>query len=424
MIVRLFRSRLRGRLPAVTSKSHAHRAMICAALADAATKLEMRRLSEDIRVTAGCINALGGLVSLSEIGSSTVRPIKGSVGSAALDCAESGSTLRFMLPVAASLAGRAYFSGRGRLPERPLEPLIQEMEKHGCSFDAKSLPLTVCGPMTGGSFALPGDISSQFISGILLALPKIGGGEIKVTTPVESKGYIDLTIKTMEQFGVSVDRQDDLYRVTPSACYQSPGHLAIEGDWSNAAVWLAAGAMGVGTTVEGLRRDSAQADSQITALLKASGAGIEAADGRVTVVPTQANTLPDVIDVSDIPDLVPVLTVLALHKIGETQIVNAGRLRIKESDRLASLSGQLGKIGAKIVEMPDGLHITGTGRLLGGEADGCNDHRIVMALALASSLCEGELVIRGADAVAKSYPEFFEDFKALGGRCSQDGFNR
>ncbi len=394
-------------------------------MADHPTRLLLGRTSQDIAVTAGCLKALGAKIDMSEEGHIDILPLPNAgrytIAEAALDCMESGSTLRFLLPVAASVCQKTHFTGRGRLPKRPLTPLIQAMEAHGCRFEESGLPFTVNGMMTGGEFLLPGNVSSQFITGILLALPLIGGGEVTLTTPIESAGYLRLTVDTLAQFGVRVHAMKEGYRVASDARYRSPGKLVMEGDWSNSAVWLAAAAMGNPVEVTGLSYAASQGDKEVVALMRAAGASIQTTNDKITTSPASSFKFPPVIDAADIPDLIPVLSVLALFNNGETRFVNAGRLRLKESDRLAGLSHELRKLGGDITETPDGLSVRGTGRLKGGTANGCGDHRIVMALAAASTICSNPVTIYGAQAVEKSYPEFFDDFAKLGGKIEVVG---
>jgi 3-phosphoshikimate 1-carboxyvinyltransferase len=418
--IRLFPSRLSGIISAVASKSHAHRAMICAALSDRPTDLHLSCISQDIEVTASCLNALGASVKLQENGAFAIKPAPTKIQQAELDCKESGSTLRFLLPVAGAICEKTYFTGGGRLPERPLGPLVEAMESHSCRFVGRKLPFTVHGIMTGGCFELPGNVSSQFISGVLLVLPLLNGGEVELTTGVESTGYLRMTVDTMARFGVNVEKTKQGYRVAARARYRSPGSLTVEGDWSNAAVWLAIAAIGKEICITGLSLNSTQGDKEIVALLRASGVEIQVEGDKTTAKPASEIQLPPIIDAGDIPDLIPVLAALALYQKGETRVVNAGRLRLKESDRLSCLARELRKLGGDIKEMSDGLVIRGTGRLRGGTADGCGDHRIVMALTVASTISEAPVLIEGAQAIEKSYPDFFSDFVNLGGKLSID----
>jgi 3-phosphoshikimate 1-carboxyvinyltransferase len=415
MDIRIFPSRLSGILPAVSSKSYAHRALICAALSDRETVLLMDSTSEDIETTAGCLRALGAKIRTETPGTVRISPVSRVSNTPILDCGESGSTLRFLLPVASALCERVTFTGKGRLPERPIAPLTAALAAHGCRFNSRKLPLTVEGKIRGEGFSLPGDISSQFISGILLALPLMGGGQISLTTPLQSAAYVDMTIDTMKSFQVEVSRPQNGFSVEKNTWYVTTGDFAVEGDWSNAAFWLAAGALSGGISLTGLAPGSSQGDRGIISSLRAFGAEVSEADGKISASPGAARA-PQVIDASGIPDLVPVLAVMASGVKGKTVIKNAARLRLKESDRLKTIAKGLGDLGGDIKETADGLVIRGCGKLKGGRADGANDHRIVMALAVAAILCAEPVEITGSEAVAKSYPGFFEDFQKLGGR--------
>ncbi len=403
-----------GRAVAPASKSVLHRLLICAALADAPTVLESVRSSQDIEATARCLRALGATVT-AEGTRLTVVPIDRAEREALLDCGESGSTLRFLLPVAAALGG-ARFTGRGRLAERPLSPLYELLQENGCVLSPQgAFPLTVTGQLTGRRFTVDGGVSSQFVSGLLLAAPLLGHDcEVAVTGTAESRPYIDLTVAAMRHFGVAVTEQDGVFSV-PQGGYRSPGRLVAEGDWSNGAFWLVAGALAPqgGLSVGGLNGDSLQGDRAIVSLLREAGATVtEAQDGTLSVDGTLCRPLR--IDAAQIPDLVPVLAVLAAALPGRTVIENARRLRLKESDRLCSVHALLTALGGRVTMGEDSLTVDGTGRLRGGRVDACNDHRIAMAAAVAACICEQPVVIDGAEAVRKSYPDFFKEFAERG----------
>jgi 3-phosphoshikimate 1-carboxyvinyltransferase len=415
MDVRIIPSPLIGEIKAIPSKSDAHRCIICSACANAPTTIGIETLSADIEATLSCVTSLGAKVDNSGQGKILISPVPPSASpDPVLDCGESGSTLRFLLPVAAALCGRVSFIGGGRLPDRPLSPLTEEMERHGCRFGSKRLPFTVEGKMCGGRFTLPGNISSQFISGLLMAIPLTGdGGEIGIISPVESSGYIDMTIETMLRFGVRVDPTDSGYSISPGQSYISPGEAEAEGDWSNSAFWLAAGAMNGKISCKGLNPQSMQGDKKITEILQSMGADLIFSAGSANVKSGALHSAE--IDASQIPDLIPVLSVAASVAEGTTIIRNAGRLRIKESDRLHTIADCLYSIGAAVTELEDGLIIKGQKSLTGGCVDSYNDHRIAMAMAVASTVCTGEVIIKNAESVSKSYPRFFHDFKMLGG---------
>lgn len=377
MDVKVYPSRLAGEIRAVDSKSAAHRAIFAAALCQRPPELTIRDSSDDIRASLGAARA--------------IREGRGEI-----DCAECGATLRFALPVAAALGRTARFTGRGRLPERPIAPLVRALAAHGCAFSADRLPLELRGRLTSGVFELPGNISSQFVSGLLLALPALpGGGEIRLTSPLESAGYVDLTRAVLADFGIAVEETSAGYRVPGGQTFAPPPTYAPEGDWSSAAFFLAANALGGSVRVTGLRQDSLQPDRQIAALM-ASLADLDAAKA---------------------PDLAPIMAVVYATTPGHWRIRNGARLRAKESDRLTALAACLKEIGADARVEGDEMAIRGQARLPGGTADARGDHRLAMALAIAACAAENPITILGAQAVNKSYPGFFDDYRRLGGKA-------
>lgn len=388
--------RLAGRVTAPPSKSDAHRLLICAALADRPTRIRLDAGNRDIDATAECLRALGAGIER-EGGCLRVSPIEARPAAARMDCGESGSTLRFLLPVAAALGIEARFTGRGRLPERPNRVLTDALRVHGAQIDADLLPMTVVGPIESGRWELPGNVSSQYITGLLLALPLLKGDSgIALTTVLESAPYVDMTLRALDRFGIAVEPTEGGWRVPGAQHYSSPGEAAVEGDWSSAAFWLAANALGGDVCVDGLSEDSPQGDRAVTRLL---GQGQ--------------------IDASGVPDLVPALAVAAASLNQATVITGAARLRLKESDRLQTVADMLSALGHGVVIVSDGLVIRG-GDPAPCDADirtvdGANDHRIVMAAAVAAAFADRPVRILGAEAVEKSYPGFFRDFEALGG---------
>ncbi|MGI5936192.1 MAG: 3-phosphoshikimate 1-carboxyvinyltransferase [Oscillospiraceae bacterium] len=406
-------SPLSGVISAIPSKSHVHRMLICAALGDRPVALKLKGTSEDIEATIRCLSALGAKICR-DAASLTIAPIGPHIPtSPLLDCGESGSTLRFLIPVAAALGCGARFTGSGRLPQRPLEPLLTQLEEHGAVFSSRRLPLDVSGGLKGGVFSLPGDISSQYLTGILLALPLIGGGRVELLTPLQSKGYVDMTLSVMRRFGVNVKDGKDRYEVAAGSKYTSPNDLAAEGDWSNAAFWLCAGALSDPVTVEGINMDSTQGDRAVADILRGFGADVKVSPGSVTVSSAPLRGIE--IDAGEIPDLIPVLSVVAAAAKGYTRIYNARRLRLKESDRLSAIADTLTRLGAEVIEKADELVIRGGKRLKGGRVSGFNDHRMVMSAAVAALFSDEPVTISGWRAVEKSYPGFFEDFRILGG---------
>lgn len=415
MIATISPALLGGTISAIASKSDAHRLLILAALCRGETRLLLEQRSEDIDATINCLRALGAAIEILPDGV-LVRGIEQAAENPLLDCGESGSTFRFLLPVAAALCEHARFTGSGRLPERPIGELMQVMQAHGVAFSAERLPFATRGQLTGGNFSLPGNVSSQYLTGLLLALPLIvQDSTISLTTRLESAAYVEITLHALRRFGVHVRVENGVYAVSGGQAIQSPGKLRVDGDWSNAAFFLAAGALGKPVTMTGLSLDSPQGDKAMLNALRQFGAIVTATAEAVTVSPAQR--IGCTIDVGETPDLLPILAVLGACAAGETRLVNAARLRLKESDRLASVSAMLRALGGRVEELPDALLIT-DGQLGGGTVDSCRDHRIAMSAAIASVRCSQKVTIRGADAVNKSYPAFYDDFYKLGGHVT------
>lgn len=412
MNVTITPSALSGTVPAVPSKSAAHRLLICAALADKPTNLMISGSSADIKATVDCLRALGA--DIKEIPDGLiVNPIKESVKSALLDCGESGSTLRFLIPPAIVLCDEVSFAGHGRLPERPIDHLRKVLEQHGAVFSSPALPFSVTGQLTGGEYALPGNVSSQYISGLLFALPMLpDDSEIVLTTKLESTAYVDMTLDALRRFGIKVERTDNSFFIKGCQKYISPGTVEVEGDWSNSAFFLAAGAIGESCTVTGIDPSSGQGDRAMLDILRRFGAVVKENGSSVTVSPARLNGCD--VDISEIPDLLPILAVTAGFARGESRFINGARLRLKESDRLASTASMLKAIGVEVIEGEDNLTVVG-GKPCGGVIDGCNDHRIVMAGAIAAIGCAESVTITDAQAANKSYPAFFDDYISLGG---------
>lgn len=427
MNVRLSPSTLTGTVAAIASKSDVHRLLFCAAQADGPVTIEMNStspLSEDILATAGVIEQLGASV-VYEPGLFTISPATEPTVNPTFDCKESGSTLRFLLPVAAARSRHPSFTGSGRLPERPIGELLNALSKNGVIPTAEKLPLTFEGTLQSGVFELPGNVSSQYITGLLLGVPGLpGDSEIRLTSPLQSAAYIDITLHALSRFGIQVRTLPMGYFVPGNQTFQSPGTLTADGDWSNAAFFLAAGALGSKeVTVSGLSPDSPQGDKAIVDLLK-NGFGAKVTRSGPSENGTYAYTVSPVplkgttIDVTDIPDAFPILAAIACFAEGTTTFVGGERLRLKESDRIASVKAMIDALGGRCEETADGLIVQGknvTGGLTGGTVDACNDHRIVMAAAIAAVNAKGEVTIEGAEAVNKSYPSFFQELTRLGG---------
>ena len=405
---------IRGTLTPPPSKSAAHRLLIAAALAGEG-RVRGLSLSADMEATLRAVRGLGVSVRLDgDAACFAPAPPSSSPSPLPVDCGESGSTLRFLIPLYAARGIPAVFTGHGRLPERPLGVYADCLPPHGVTLSAASgLPLTVTGRLTGGDFALPGDVSSQFITGLLFALPLCReDSRIRLTTPLESAGYVDMTLQVLRQAGIRVEPLEDGWFIPGSQTYQ-PLDTAVESDWSQAAFLLAAGALGGEVTLTGLNPASAQGDREALSLFRRFGAAVEEAPGRIVCRKAPLHGID--IDAAQIPDLVPVLAVTAALADRVTHITGAARLRLKESDRLAAVADGIRRLGGRVEEGPDFLTITGVPRLTGGRAEGYDDHRIVMALSMAALGCEAPVTVTDAQSVAKSWPAFFEDYRAIGG---------
>ena len=385
MDIRIDPRRLHGAVTPPPSKSMAHRAVLALTLSEGEGAIFNVDDSQDIQATKRCVEALKAS------GSAMKLPH--------LDCGESGSTLRFLIPIALALCHGGVFTGRGRLMERPQQPYFDIFEEKGIRYERKDGALTVQGTLTPGIYRLPGNVSSQFVTGLLYALPLLPGDSvIQITTPLESSGYVDMTLDMLQIFGITVEHQNyETFHVPGNQVYRAR-NITVESDWSQAGFWYAANALGSTVDIRGLEPRSSQGDRVV------------AEHSRRLSCPGDVD-----IDVSGCPDLLPPLAVMAAVRSGTTRFVNAARLRIKESDRLATVHQMLTALGGQAEEGHDSLTVHGVPALSGGTVDGANDHRIVMAAAIAATYCKGPTTILGAEAVNKSYPSFWEDYKSLGG---------
>lgn len=414
MNVRIKPSKLIGRVNAPSSKSFSHRMLIAAALAGGVSEISNISASEDIDATVGALAALGAKI-FREGNTYTVMGIKTPAASAVIDCRESGSTMRFIIPIAAALGCSCEFRGKGKLPERPITPYIRELGKNGAVITKTEgvMPFVMNGTLKGGDYVLEGDISSQFITGLLFALPLCSGNSvIRLASKLESKPYADMTVEALSRFGITIDESEDkdglpVYRIRGGQKYRS-ADVSVEGDYSQAAFYFAANALGSEIKVDNLSEKSVQGDKKILEIIGGISYN-KINDSGLRRLPAFSA------DVSDIPDLVPILAVLGCFTDGVSRITGAKRLKIKESNRLEAISSALGNIGGKITVGDDSLEIEPVDGFHSGVIDGCNDHRIVMASAIASTMADGEITITGAEAVAKSYPDFWTDFASLGG---------
>ena len=399
------------------SKSDVHRAIICAAMANGVSRISPVAISNDIKATIGCIKALGADAVLEN----NVLTVDGTNmyknKTALLDCGESGSTLRFFIPIAAVGNINATFVGKGKLPQRPIGIFTEALPKAGtvCKTDG-GLPLEIKGQLKSGIFEIPGNVSSQFITGLLLALPILeGDSEIVLTSPLESVGYIAMTIRTMKQFGVNIQATEKGWHIKGGQSYKTCNYTT-DGDWSQAAFFMVLGAVSGKVTVKGVAKDSTQGDKKCAEILARFGAKVTQLDNEVTVEKGKLKAI--TIDASQIPDLVPVLSVCAAFAEGTTKIINAERLRIKECDRLKATAELLNNLGGKVKELSSGLEITGVSSLKGGKVNGYNDHRIVMSAAVCAARSDEDITATFAMSINKSYPDFYIDYNSIGGKAN------
>lgn len=422
MTLTLSPSLLGGTVAAPVSKSAAHRLLISAALADRPTVIDCDGSNADIDATVGCLRALGAKIEHGD-GQITVCPIpKGNpICGSILDCGESGSTERFLLPVALALGASATLIGRGRLPSRPLSPLYELLCEHGAKMSENGrLPLFAGGRIEPGYYRIDGGVSSQFISGLLFALPLLEKPSvIEVTGRLESAHYIEMTLAAQRIFGIDIRREGNRFLIPGDARYTSPEHCTVEGDWSSAAFLLAAGAVG-GAPVccTGLSPDSLQGDRAVFEILAAFGADCSSEGGCFTVAPNRPLRAIRV-DGRNIPDLIPILSVVAAFAEGDTVFDNIARLRIKESDRVRTTCEMLAAFGVSTESDENSLTVHGglTPTRSPRITQSYNDHRIAMSTAVLASAAVGDTVLHSAEAVAKSYPRFFDDYASLGGKA-------
>ena len=432
-------SAAKAEIRSIASKSHAHRLLIAAALSDSETRILTPDTSKDIEATINCLNSLGADIKR-ENDHITVTPI--SINQAGpkkdADCGESGSTLRFMLPVIGALGISTEITMHGRLSERPLSPMYEELISHGMTMSPQGTnPLSVSGRLTAGDYTIAGNVSSQFVTGLLFALPitsapAAADGSTKsesilhVTGKLESRPYVDITLDVLKKSGIiitekTLENGDTCFIIPSNQTYHTDSDIPVDGDWSNAAFFLAAGAISETVTVTGLNMNSLQGDKKILDILKAFGADITISDKKnsradeeyrdITIAPAPLHATD--IDASDIPDLVPILAVVASVADGSTTIRNIERLRIKESDRVQTVINTLSILGADIYEEQSSIIINGKASLAGGSIDSCNDHRIAMAAGIAALRCEQKVQIKNPRAVNKSYPGYYDDLNKL-----------
>jgi len=420
--LKLYPKNLKGEVKIPPSKSMAHRAVICAALGDGISKITNINLSDDMIATIDAMRSLGAVIN----NNSEYIEVKGINYNGlslerdyerVIDCNESGSTLRFLVPIALAFEGVTRFVGRGNLGKRPLNTYYEIFDAQGIKYEYKEgiLDLVTSGRLSSGEFKVKGNISSQFITGLLFSLPLLDGdSKIIITTELESIGYLDLTLSAMKDFGIEIINKDyKEFIIKGNQSYKSRDYR-VEGDYSQGAFFLSADALGADINILDLKEDSLQGDKEVIDILTRMGLSI-IKEGKNTKGNVK-NLKSTLIDASQCPDIIPVLSAVAALSEGRTEIINAGRLRIKECDRLKAVTLELNKLGARIEEKPEGLIIDGVKEFKGGvNVWSHKDHRIAMTLAIASIKCKEPIILEDYECVSKSYPHFFEDFKMLGG---------
>ena len=408
MDVKIIPNMLKGTVEIPSSKSASHRMLICAGLSDGVSILTGITMSKDIFATIKALVSMGAEIDVKD-DVITVNGISLPHKKCVADCCESGSTLRFLIPVAAALGINATFIGEGKLPERPITPYLREFKSKGIKFDYNNtMPFSISGKLSAGEYVLEGDISSQFITGLLFALPLCEEDSIiKLSSALQSKPYVDMTIDCLKKFGIRVKEIENAYLIKGNQKYNAFSSR-IEGDYSQAAFFYVANALGSNVKILNLFEESVQGDKKILEILD-----------KMSYTNNNSCQLTSFsVDVGDIPDLVPILAVLGCFGDDVSEITNASRLRIKESDRLTAIATTLNAVGGDVTVIDDRLIIEPIKEFTGGVVDSFNDHRIVMAMAIASIKSTAPIVIRNALAIEKSYPGFFDDFNKLGGNAN------
>lgn len=406
--------KLKGSINIIESKSDAHRVLICACLSDKKSRIYLSNRSKDIMVTIDCLRTLGATIDIYN-DYIDVFPIIRTNNSINLDFNESGSTCRFLIPITTAIYNKASFSGNGRLPNRPIKDLLTTLEANGADFSSYKLPMKNYHKLKSGNFSIPGNISSQYISGLILASPLLEMDcIIDITTNIESKKYIDMTINTMKKFNINVLYDKKSYYISKNSYYSPKSKdFYIEGDWSNASFFIVAAALGADITIGNLSIDTVQGDIKILEILERFNVYHSIQNGYLSFTTDKIKAT--TIDISQTPDLLPILAVFATKALGVTKFINGKRLRLKESDRLKTSQMMINNLGGKAEIIDDNLIVYGTNGLLGGKVNSYNDHRIAMSASIASVISKKDIIIEDAKSIEKSYINFYDEIKSLGG---------
>ena len=412
-------ARLSGNITVPASKSLLHRAIIASSLAEGKSIIRNVSYSSDIDATIAGMEALGSKIikhsNYLEIYGSSIKRINNII-----DANESGSTLRFLIPIAMVIGDKITFTGRPGLSRRPLEPYFNIFKEKGIkySYNNSPLPLEIENKLTSGVYNIRGDISSQFITGLLFSLPLLEGDSIlNITAELESKGYIDLTLAILKKFGIEIINNSYRSFIIRGGQKYKPTEYICEGDYSQAAFYLCMNALGSNINIANMNSNSYQGDMKILEDLRAMGSSYSFNNRVLANTMAIHNTS---IALNNTPDLGPALAALMSLTPGRGMLINASRLRLKESDRIASMEEELSKLGIMVSSNADTLFISGSDRIAGGELWSHNDHRIAMALSMLAIKSSGDIIINEAECVNKSYPGFWEAFKSLGGEVSYE----
>ena len=424
--IQLIPTKLKGKITPPPSKSLAHRAIIAAGLSKGISRIDHIEYSQDIKATIKAMEALGTIIEQHEdyliINGQYIFTKNNTMPGVEIDCEESGSTLRFMIPISIVKENKVRFIGRGQLGRRPLNTFYEIFERQniGYLYRENVLDLNIIGTLKPDLYRIPGNISSQFITGLLFALPLLSSDSIiEMTSPLESRGYIDLTLQVLKLYGIEIiNHEYKQFIIRGRQEYQARDYT-VEADFSQAAFYLVADALGNDITVMNLNMESLQGDKAILDILRQMNCTIEQQDGGIKVI--NQGLTGTTVDASQCPDIIPVVSLALAIAKGDSQVIHAGRLRIKECDRLSATVKELNALEAKLIEHEDSMEITGVNSLKGGSVSSHDDHRMAMMLAIASTICQKDVIIDNKECVKKSYPDFWEDFMMLGGKI--DGSN-
>lgn len=412
MLVTVKKSSLNGMVEIPSSKSVAHRMIIASVLSGSRSSIIGNLKSKDIVATLDCMEGLGATIIKNEMGAiidaTTLKSNR-----KIFNVNESGSTMRFLLPLLPVYLNNFKMMGEGRIGERPVSALRKAMAESGVSVDNDYLPVNVSGKYNSNSFTVDAGVSSQFVTGLLFTLVALGGGKLKIDGKLTSKGYVDITIQVLEKYGVAVEFKDNEYSVSLQNGINAPKEIKVSGDWSSACFWIVAGVLAGDITISGLEYPDAQPDSIILSVIKAMGGNVSYEQGLVRAKKSALKAIE--FDADGSPDIVPILAVACACAEGVSTITGTRRLRLKESDRVKAVTEMLSACGVKVESGENHIKIWGTKDIQGGVIDSARDHRIAMSGMILGTMAQGITTIKDVECVSKSYPDFIKDFEKLGG---------